>query len=105
MGGKQVSFLVTVVMLVLVFDCGNCNMQRFEAAKSIDVEDSASILHPNYRSNHRSRRSVLNSSEMQEALDNHNRLRRLEGASNMEIMVRHMLQQFVQQYQSHILVV
>lgn len=81
------SFLVTVVMLVLVFDCGNCNMQRFEAAKSIRVEDSAFILHRDSRSNHRYRRSVLNSTEMQEALEAHNRLRRLEGASDMEIMI------------------
>ena len=89
------SFLVTVVMLVLVFDCGNCNMQRFEAAKSIRVEDSAFILHRDSRSNHRYRRSVLNSTEMQEALEAHNRLRRLEGASDMEIMVRLLIQLFL----------
>lgn len=86
MGSRQVGLLLTVVMLVLVFDCGNCNTQRFEAAKSIRVEDSTSILHRNSRSNHRYQRSVP--AEMKELLGAHNRLRRLEGASNMELMVR-----------------
>src|SRR6218665_980898 len=108
MRSKHVGLLLTVVMLVLTFDCGNCNRQEIGKVVSIRsnavtrVKDSASILNRDSRSIHRYRRYVLNSSEIQEAIDVHNRLRRLERASDMEIMVRPICPLFVQQYATFI---
>jgi hypothetical protein len=82
-----------VVMVVLVFVCGNCNYQQFRFLKSIrsnivsNMEDAESVLHRDSRSVHRRRRAVLNSTEQPEVLDLHNRLRRQEGGSNMELLI------------------
>src|SRR6218665_2693381 len=94
MGSKQVGLLLTVVMLVLTFDCGNCNVQHignvvsFKSNAVTRVEDSeSSAHHRNSRSVHRSQRSVISSVDIQKAVDTHNNCRRLVGAADVEIMV------------------
>ena len=91
---KEVGMLLTVVMLALTFDCGNCNRQQIGNVVSFKynavtrVEDSeSSAHHRNSRSVHRSQRSVLSSVDMQTAVDTHNNCRRLVGAADAEIMV------------------
>jgi len=93
MGSKEVGLLLVVVMLVLTFDCGNCNVQQignvvsFKSNAVTRVEDSESSSHRDSRSVHRSQRSVLSSVDIQKAVDTHNNCRRLVGAADVEIMV------------------
>jgi len=90
MGSKQVGLLLTVVVLVQTFDCVNCNTQDIGKVFSMrsNVEDYESVLlNRDSRSAHRSRRTLLTTVEQQIAVDNHNRVRRLVGAADMEIMV------------------
>src|SRR6218665_2897854 len=90
---KEVGMLLTVVMLALTFDCGNCNRQQIEKVVSFKsnavtrVEDSEIARHRDSRSVHRSQRSVLSSVDIQTAVDTHNNCRRLVGAADVEIMV------------------
>lgn len=96
MVSSKMSLWPTLMMLILTFDFRGCNRQqigrvpsiRSNAIRSTRTKESASVLHRDSRSNYRYRRSVLNLAEMQEAIDAHNRLRRLEGASDMKLMVR-----------------
>src|SRR6218665_891839 len=93
MGSREVGLLLTVVMLVLTFDCGNCNVQHirnvvsFKSNAVTRVEDSESARHRDSRSIHRSQRSVLSSVDIQIAVNTHNNCRRLVGAADVEIMV------------------
>lgn len=83
------ALFLTVAMLVLIFYNGYSIKQQMSKLSVTGVKDSQSVVHGDPRFIHRSGRSVLNSSEIKEAIGNHNRLRRLERAANMEIMVRH----------------
>lgn len=87
MESKQVGLLLKVVMLsILAFDRGNCNTQDMGKVVT-GVKDSESSLHRDSRSVHRSQRSATNETQTNEAVDNHNRVRRLVGASDAEKMV------------------
>lgn len=60
-----------------------CASLYLTGASAADVE----MRRPSGHLHRRHRRSVLTASETNEALNTHNRLRRLQGASGMQIMV------------------